>query len=87
MSGFAALNLLMRPAWQTEPVPDFPTQAFFNKNIWLGPHFTRTFQKPFMTEWDHNSSRQVDHVIGAFYLIRRRIFSELGGLIPDFRIS
>ena len=32
-----------------------------------------------MTDWDHRSSRDVDHVIGAFYLIRRTLFSAVGG--------
>lgn len=32
-----------------------------------------------MTDWDHASSRDVDHVIGAFYLIRRAVFDRLGG--------
>lgn len=42
------------------------------------------FRSHFMTEWDHNSSRQVEHVIGAFYLIRRQIFSVLGGFDTRF---
>lgn len=31
-----------------------------------------------MTEWDHLSSREVDHVIGAFYLVRAGLFFHLG---------
>lgn len=42
----------------------------------LGPAVFRTH---FMHEWDHEESRAVDHVIGAFYLIRRRLFERLGG--------
>lgn len=32
-----------------------------------------------MNDWDHKDSRQVDHVMGAFYLIRRHLFADLGG--------
>jgi N-acetylglucosaminyl-diphospho-decaprenol L-rhamnosyltransferase len=33
----------------------------------------------FMNHWDHLDSRTVDHVIGAFYLVRRELFETLGG--------
>jgi len=32
-----------------------------------------------MSDWDHGSDRDVDHVIGAFYLVRRELFISLGG--------
>jgi len=32
-----------------------------------------------MRDWDHQGSRRVDHVIGAFYLVRRDLFERLGG--------
>lgn len=32
-----------------------------------------------MMEWDHSQSREVDHVIGAYYFMRNKIFTELGG--------
>ncbi|OZY60350.1 glycosyl transferase [Pseudomonas lundensis] len=38
----------------------------------------------FMGEWDHESSRSVDHVIGAFYFIRRNLFEELQGFDERF---
>jgi len=31
-----------------------------------------------MHDFDHESSRAVDHVIGAFYFVRRELFAELG---------
>lgn len=38
----------------------------------------------FMSEWDHQDTRSVDHVIGAFYLIRRSLFETLGGFDHRF---
>ena len=37
-----------------------------------------------MTEWDHASDRDVDQVIGAFFLCRRRLFDDLGGFDERF---
>lgn len=37
-----------------------------------------------MSNWGHNTSQQVDHVIGAFYLIRRCLFEKLGGFDERF---
>lgn len=38
----------------------------------------------FMAEWDHNESRQVDHVIGAFFFVRCALFNDLGGFDERF---
>lgn len=38
----------------------------------------------FMAEWDHAQTRQVDHVIGAFFLVRRDLFEALGGFDERF---
>jgi GT2 family glycosyltransferase len=37
-----------------------------------------------MTEWPHADSRDVEHVIGACYLIRRDLFESLGGFDERF---
>ncbi|PRY67388.1 glycosyltransferase family 2 protein [Halomonas ventosae] len=37
-----------------------------------------------MRDWGHDVSRKVDHVIGAFYVIRRKVFVELGGFDERF---
>jgi N-acetylglucosaminyl-diphospho-decaprenol L-rhamnosyltransferase len=37
-----------------------------------------------MTEWSHDSTKQVDHVIGAFYLIRTKTFELLNGFDESF---
>lgn len=35
-------------------------------------------------EWDHSETSAVDHVIGAFYLLKRKLFVELGGFDERF---
>jgi GT2 family glycosyltransferase len=37
-----------------------------------------------MLEWDHAEDRTVDHVIGAFYALRRSLFDDLGGFDERF---
>jgi len=37
-----------------------------------------------MAEWPHDATRQVGHVIGAFYLVRRSLFEALGGFDERF---
>lgn len=38
----------------------------------------------FMSEWDHATTREVDQVIGAFFLVRRSLFEALGGFDERF---
>lgn len=38
----------------------------------------------FMSEWDHATTRQVDHVIGAFFLVRGCVFEVLQGFDETF---
>jgi GT2 family glycosyltransferase len=37
-----------------------------------------------LRRWDHGHSQPVNHVMGAFYLIRRDLFAALGGFDPRF---
>jgi GT2 family glycosyltransferase len=37
-----------------------------------------------MAEWDHSENRRVDHVIGAFYMVRREVFEALQGFDEQF---
>ena len=37
-----------------------------------------------MTDWAHNRTQYVDHVIGAFYFVRRDVFTQLDGFDEHF---
>ncbi|WP_255556557.1 glycosyltransferase family 2 protein [Methylococcus sp. Mc7] len=43
---------------------------------WIRPHF--------LGEWPHDTDRDVDQVIGAFFFVRRAVFEQLGGFDERF---
>lgn len=63
----------------------FPTPGrFFFKMLGLDRLFPRYFPNHFMTEWNHERSREVDQVMGAFFLVRRSVFEALDGFDERF---
>lgn len=61
----------------------FPSaKGFIAHSIGLDRIFPRLGN--FMMEWDHATTRQVDHVIGAFFLVRRSLFEALKGFDSRF---
>ncbi|NVN97559.1 glycosyltransferase family 2 protein [Candidatus Nomurabacteria bacterium] len=63
----------------------FPTLASFIVKIFgfdkLLPRFFHSYP---MVEWPHDTNREVDHVIGAFYMVRRIVYEALCGLDEDY---
>jgi len=47
----------------------------------LMPH---RFPQLLMVDWDHSANRDVDQVMGAFYLVRGELYRELGGFDERF---
>jgi GT2 family glycosyltransferase len=63
----------------------FPTPGrFFSKMLGLDRLFPKLFPSHFMKEWDHSETRVVDHVMGAFFLVRRSVFESLSGFDERF---
>lgn len=61
----------------------FPTAiGFLAHAIGLDRIFPRLGH--FMAEWSHDTEREVDHVIGAFYFVRRKVFDSLNGFDERF---
>lgn len=83
--GICGVQLLDETGCVTHTCARFPSMPIFlaqalglNKLPWL-----RAWSHH-MSEWDHSSTAEVDHVIGAFYLIRRSLFVSLNGFDERF---
>lgn len=45
---------------------------------------SKLFHSYKMSDWEHNETKEVDHVIGSFYLISKELFYSVGGFDEDF---
>jgi GT2 family glycosyltransferase len=62
----------------------FPTTSAFVRRV-FGLHvLSARFNDGPMTDWDHGQDADVDHVIGAFYMMRRDVFARLEGFDERF---
>lgn len=57
---------------------------FVSELTGLAALFPRMFRPIILTEFDHLSDADVDHVIGAFYLVKRSVFENVGGFDPKY---
>jgi hypothetical protein len=63
----------------------FPTAGRMVSNVLgLDRVFPSFFQSHQMKRWDHLDTREVDHVMGAFMLVRRLVLEQVGGYDEQF---
>lgn len=63
----------------------FPTASRFITTMFgLDRAWPKLFPPHFMVEWDHSEDREVDQIMGAFFLVRRSLFEALGGFDERF---
>ena len=55
-----------------------------NQSLGLSNINSKIFLSYKMSDWNHLKTKEVDHVIGSFYLISKEIFKCVGGFDEDF---
>jgi N-acetylglucosaminyl-diphospho-decaprenol L-rhamnosyltransferase len=58
--------------------------AMIGQSLGLDRLFPSYFSPHFLKEWPHDATREVDQVMGAFFMIRRPLFEHLGGFDERF---
>jgi len=83
--GILGIQLLDENGRVSRSCARFPSaNQFLSKMLGLNRLFPNLFNDHFMVEWDHSYTRQVDQVMGAFFLVRRMVFEELHGFDERF---
>lgn len=83
--GIVGIQLLHDDGRIARSCARFPTPwHFLSKTIGVHLLMPRIYPPHPMTDWDHRDSREVDHVMGAFFLVRRSLFQLLGGFDEQF---
>jgi len=55
-----------------------------NQSLGLSNINSKLFHSYKMSEWEHNETKEVDHVIGSFYLMSKELFFSVGGFDEGF---
>lgn len=83
--GICGIQLVDEKGEVTRSCARFPKPlVFFSKMFGLDRFLPAEFPGHFMREWDHQEDREVDQVMGAFFLIRRGVFESLKGFDERF---
>jgi GT2 family glycosyltransferase len=83
--GICGVRLIDEHGHTARSCSRFPTPSrTLTDALGLSRLFPRRFQSQHMHEWPHLESARVDQVIGAFFLIRRSLFAQLGGFDERF---
>ncbi len=84
-TGILGIQLLDEEGRVSRTCARFPRpRHFLSQMLGLSRISSRLFSTHLMLEWDHQQNREVDHVMGAFFLIRRRLFEALKGFDERF---
>ncbi|KJE27071.1 glycosyltransferase like 2 family protein [Geobacillus kaustophilus] len=83
--GIIGVQLLEEDGTVNRSCSKFPKAIHFvNKAFGLNRLAPNIFPTYKMETWDHNENRQVDQVLGAFFLVRRELFEKLNGFDERF---
>ena len=83
--GICGIQLINEQDSVTRSCARFPSPSmYFAKMLGLDRLAPRQFPGHFMTEWDHGDSREVDQIMGAFFLVRGSIFKSMDGFDERF---
>lgn len=83
--GIVGIQLLDERGNVTPTCARFLTPWMVARKIVGLEHLPRPLWPPHvMVDWDHKTSRMVDHVMGAFFLVRRELFERLGAFDERF---
>jgi N-acetylglucosaminyl-diphospho-decaprenol L-rhamnosyltransferase len=83
--GVAGIRLVDREGRAQRHCARFPSwRTFLAESLGLTHLLPRRFKGVLMLDFDHLETRDVDHVMGAFYCIRRNLFDALGGFDPAY---
>jgi N-acetylglucosaminyl-diphospho-decaprenol L-rhamnosyltransferase len=84
-TGIIGIRLVDERGAATHSCARFPTPArLVSKSLGLYRLSPSLFPSYQMIDWSHDRSREVDYVSGAFFLVRRSVFEELGGFDERF---
>jgi len=83
--GICGIQLVDDEGTVTRNCARFPSPALVaSRMVGLDIFLPQRFPSHFMKEWDHEATREVDQVMGAFFLVRRTLFKDLDGFDERF---
>jgi N-acetylglucosaminyl-diphospho-decaprenol L-rhamnosyltransferase len=83
--GVAGVRMVNEKGETARTCSRLPTPGIFAaKSLGLDCILPQYFSAQAMIEWDHSSSAQVGQVIGAFFLVRSKLFHDLRGFDERF---
>lgn len=84
-AGIVGIQLVAADGSVSQSCARFPNlTTIVEQMLGLDRIFPEYFPGHFMTDWDHRENRRVDQVMGAFFMVRRRLFELLHGFDERF---